>query len=214
MAKRRITYEQARDRMNPGDVIAFGGRGLVSDTIKFATNSNVSHVGVIIKTRVIDYDTTKYFNQIIESVTEGVTVFRFSERLRDYDGEIWWLPIQRDTWEHRFDREAFFNFLFASKGKEYDKAQSVKAGLDALDSLPMGIAGPSYNKEDFDRFFCSELVAAALGKAGVVSDAINASEVTPIDLCRWNIFGGTYYQLKGDSLPIGRYNRVDPDSWI
>ena len=215
MAKRQITYAQARERMSPGDVIAFGGRGLVSETIQFATNSRVSHVGIVMKTRVTTYDTSKYFNQVIESVTEGVTIFRCSERFAAYDGEVWWLPIKKDIRNDRFDQEAFFNFLLASKGKKYDKTQSVKAGLDALDELSFGVLGPSYNKEDFDRFFCSELVAAALGEAGVVSKTINASEVTPIDLCRWDIYRDTYYQLKGDKeVGIGRYSKMDPELWV
>jgi len=56
-------------------------------------------------------------------------------------------------------------------------------------------------------------VAAGLKKAGLVTD-INASEVTPIDLCRWSIYEDTYYQLKGDpTKDISRFNTLDPALW-
>ena len=91
--------------------------------------------------------------------------------------------------------------------------QALKSAVDALDELPFGLHGPGYNREDFSRFFCSELVAAGLEKAGTVG-TVNASEVTPIDLCRWNIYATTYFQLKGQAdKQISRYNTLDPSDW-
>ena len=91
--------------------------------------------------------------------------------------------------------------------------QAIKSAVDALDSLPFGIHGPGFNKEDFSKFFCSELVCAGLEAADAV-DTVNASEVTPIDLCRWNIYKNTYYQLKGDkNNKISRYNTASPSDW-
>ncbi len=82
-----------------------------------------------------------------------------------------------------------------------------------MDNLPLKLHGPGYNREGFNRFFCSELVAAGLEMAGVTGP-VNASEVPPIDLCRWNIYDPTYYQLKGDrSKAISRYNTLDPAAW-
>jgi len=64
-----------------------------------------------------------------------------------------------------------------------------------------------------DLFFCSELVAAGLEKAGTVGK-VNASEVTPIDLCRWNIYANTYFQLKGQAdKQISCCNTLDPVDW-
>ena len=91
--------------------------------------------------------------------------------------------------------------------------QALKSALDALDELPFGLHGPGYNREDFSRFFCSELVAAGLEKAGTVGP-VNASEVTPIDLCRWKIYADTCFQLKGEAdKQISRYNSLDPAAW-
>ena len=217
MSARNISYENARRIMQPGDVIAFSGKGHFSEIIKLATFSSVSHVGVILQTRAIDDNTDRFFNQIIESAAindfSGVSVSRFSDRLNHYDGELWWLPLKKEIRENNFDSDKFFDFLFnqARLRKPYDLPQAVKSAVDALDTLPFGINGPGYNREDFSKFFCSELVAAGLEVAGVVEN-INSSEITPIELCRWSIYEDHYYQLKGDrSKAISRYNSVSLD---
>ena len=219
MAMKRLSYREARPRMKPGDVIAFGGKGHLSEIIKLATLCTISHVGVILQTKVVDDDTDRFFNQLIESTTlhnfNGVTISRFSDRLAGYSGDIWWLPLRQSLWENQFDQKAFYNFLFnqAREQKGYDMPQAVKSAIDALDELPFGLHGPGHNMEDFSRFFCSELVAAGLEEAGMVP-SLNASEVTPIDLCRWDIYEEDYYQLQGDpDKQISRYNTLDPGLW-
>lgn len=218
MSVNQISYDEARKLMKPGDVIAFGGKGHFSEIIKFATFSTVSHVGVILQTKISEDDTGRFFNQIIESTSlhgfNGVNISRFSDRINTYEGELWWLPLSEN---HRaaFDAKSFYNFLFnqAKDKKPYDMPQAIKSAVDALDNLPFGARGPTYNKEDFSKFFCSELVAAGLEISGAV-DSINASEVTPIDLCRWNIYQNNYYQLKGDSdKKISRFNTAPPAHW-
>ena len=110
---------------------------------------------------------------------------------------------------------AFYEFLFnqAKERKPYDTPQAIQSALDVMDELPWGGHGPGYNREDFSKFFCSELVAAGLEVAGSVGK-INASEVTPIDLCRWNIYESVYYQLKGKKKKkISHFNSRDPAHW-
>ena len=89
--------------------------------------------------------------------------------------------------------------------------QAVKSALDALDDIPFA-GSLTRNDEDFSRFFCSELVAAALEKGKVIKK-INASEVTPNDLCRFSIYSGTYHQLKGPKRAIGGHNTLSPEGW-
>lgn len=220
MSAKQITYVEARELMKPGDVIAFGGKGHFSEIIKFATFSSVSHVGVILQTKIPEEENSKrFFNQIIESTSlngfNGVNVSRFSDRLSTYEGELWWLPLNKKIRNDLFDQKKFFDFLFnqAKDRKPYDTPQALKSAVDALDNLPFGMHGPGYNKEDFSKFFCSELVSAGLEIAGAV-DSVNASEVTPIDLCRWSIYEDSYYQLKGESSKrISRFNTSSPADW-
>ena len=219
MSAEQITYNEARKLMKPGDVIAFGGKGHFSEIIKFATFSTVSHVGVILQTKIPEDDTGRFFNQIIESTSlhgfNGVNISRFSDRLNTYKGELWWLPLNNEIRNKSFDQKKFFNFLFnqAKDKKPYDMPQAIKSALDVTDKLPFDMHGPMYNREDFSKFFCSELVAAGLEKAGSIGN-VNASEVTPIDLCRWSIYENRYYQLKGESSKrISRFNTASPADW-
>lgn len=219
MTAKEITYNDARKLMKPGDVIAFGGKGHFSEIIKFATFSDVSHVGVILQTKIPEDDTGRFFNQIIESTSlngfNGVNISRFSDRLNTYEGELWWLPLKKEIRANSFNQQHFFDFLFnqAKERKPYDMPQAIKSALDVLDDLPFGLNGPGYNSEDFSKFFCSELVSAGLEKAGAIG-SVNASEVTPIDLCRWSIYEDNYYQLQGDSTKkISRFNTASPKDW-
>lgn len=214
MSMQKTTYAQIRSKMKPGDVIAFGGKGDFSNIIKWATRSNVSHVGVIMQS-VMRSDTASnpkgFFNQIIESTTlngfSGVSISRLSDRIRHYNGEMWWLPLSLAS-RKALDLRTFFNFCLHQKGKPYDISQAVKSALDALDKIPF-VGRLTHNVEDFSRFFCSELVAAALEKGGVIKK-INASEVTPIDLCHFRLYRNTFYQIKGTRKVIKYFNKLDP----
>jgi len=165
-----MKYSEVRDLMKPGDVIAFGGNGFISNIIKLATESVVSHVGIIMRSE----DSRNY---IIESNGKkkgmtGVQVWLMSTRLEEYDGNVWWLPMRVE-----FDRELFINFLMLQEGKEYDAPQAIGSAFDGVPDC----------QENLDRLFCSELVTAALEYVGVISD-INASEMTPADVCRFDIY--------------------------
>jgi len=201
-------YVWARPRMRPGDVIAFGGKGRFSELIKWATGAGVSHVGVVLQTQRLDTERTGFFNQIIESTSldgfSGVIVSKLSKRLTKYHGEVWWLPLS-DEVRATFNHDAFFDFLMEQDHKGYDSLQAIGSLLDGLGSL-------TRNEEDFSKFFCSELVAAGLEAASAIPK-VNASEVTPIDLCRWKIFSPEYVQLKGRAKAIRGYNTLDPASW-
>ncbi len=193
MLQRLLSYRGIRKQVRAGDVIAFGGKGHFSEIIKMATRAPVSHVGVVLQTAALTETGDRYFNMLIESTKmadfSGVTINRLSDRLRAYDGEVWWLPVNLAV--ERVPR--FFDWLFAQDGKLYDMPGALKAGLDALD---FGGNGPTAAAEDYSRLFCSELVAGAFKACGLVGD-INPSEMTPIELCRLPIYQAPYRQLVG-----------------
>ncbi len=209
-------YSDVRAQMKAGDVIAFSGKGDFSEVIKWATRAPVSHVGVILQTKLLidQNEQPGMFNQVIESTTlngfSGVSISRLSDRIETYDGEIWWLPIEKGLW-NKMDKKAFYDFLIHQDHKPYDMPQAIKSALDAFDSVPVA-EKLTHNKEDFARFFCSELVTASLEAAGAIS-AINASEVTPIDLCSFRLYENDYFQLKGGKKEIRAYNSLKADGW-
>lgn len=216
MGRKDVSYETVRNLMKPGDIIAFSGKGDVSDIIKWATRSGVSHVGTIFQSKLLINNDPQagYFNQIIESTSlngfSGVAISRLSDRFVNYEGEIWWLPL-RDDIRTKMDLTKFYNFLLHQEHKPYDLPQALKAGIDTLDNLPF-LHRLTTNKEDLTKFFCSELIAAALEESECIPN-LNASEVTPIDLCMFNIYASDYFQLKGDAKTIKGFNSRDPAEW-
>ena len=216
MGWKSILYQDARPQMKAGDVIAFSGKGNFSEIIKWATRGPVSHVGVILQSKlVIDGDAQSgVFNQVIESTSlngfSGVSISRLSDRIDTYDGDIWWLPLRQTLWEI-MDKPGYYDFLIHQEHKAYDMPQAIRSALDLLDKVSV-VGNATHNLEDFSRFFCSELVAAALEAAGVIA-TINASEVTPIDLCSFSIYADDYFQLKGPRREIRGFNSVRPEGW-
>lgn len=215
----RGTYEEIRGLMQPGDVIAFSGNGDLSEVIKWATRSQVSHVGVVLQSKLLIGDTPQqgFFNQIIESTSlngfSGVTISRLSDRVDAYDGQMWWLPLS-DEARGQLDLTGFFDFLIHHDRRPYDAPQAILSALDTLDGIPLLGRATTQNVEDFNKFFCSELVAAALEAGGVI-DRINAAEVTPVDLCRFNLYADEYVQFKVVEEPqeIHGFNSLDPTGW-
>ena len=216
----RENYREIRNRMQPGDVIAFSGKGNLSEIIKWATRSQVSHVGVILQSQLLlveDTPQARFFNQVIESTSlngfSGVTITRLSDRVYAYDGDMWWLPLSEES-RRNLNLQSFFDFLIHQERKPYDAPQAIRSALDTLDGIPFLGSATTQNVEDFGQFFCSELVAAGLEAGGVIK-SINASEVTPVDLCRFNLYADEYVQFRGEEEPreIHRFNSIDPTGW-
>lgn len=216
MPRRTAKYATVRKRMKPGDVIAFGGKGNFSQVIKTATRSEISHVGVILQSQLITdpEGEDRFINQIIESTslngTSGVQINRMSDHIATYEGEMWWLPLSDETRE-KLDPVKFYDFLLKQNKKKYDMMQAIGSALDRLDNVPL-IGSVTHNREDFSKFFCSELVSAGLEAGGAIG-SINASEVTPIDLCQFDLYANTYYQLTGKKKHIRAFSSLNPEGW-
>lgn len=222
MALINVQYQQVRDRIRPGDIIAFSGKSEFSRLIKVFTRSAVSHVGIVLQSELKDVPGLGYINHIIQStilghdenggVRNGVVISRLSDLVNTYNGEMWWLPLaaqQRAIVDANL--QMFYNWCLNQEGKQYDMSQVIGSALTVVDKA-FGNAGIHANQEDFSKFFCSELAAAALEKAGAIPE-INCSEVTPIDLCNFSIFEKDYAQIRGDAREIRGFNTVDPLSW-
>ena len=178
---KRATYEEVRDMMGQGDLIAFGGEGIISRVIKRITKCNVSHVGAILQTGVPTVEGLKV-NQIIESTSlgdgfAGVQINRLSDRVQFYDGEVFLYPLKFKLWE-RCELSEYIKFMLKQRGKKYDASQAV---LSAMDKIPD-------TSEDFSRLFCSELVTGAYKAGRLLNHYLNSSETTPADLVNMPIY--------------------------
>ena len=211
MGLQRKDYTKIRSEIKVGDIIAFSGKDFFSEIIKFGTKSNVSHVGIIYQSIIPNSTSSNYYNLMIEAVAEdGVRIVNLSQRLKQSkDSNVWWLPL-KDTIRDRLKKEEMLDWLLRAEHKPYDLPQAIASGIDLFDKLPGGI---TRNIESFERFFCSELAAGAFEKGGIINK-INASEVTPIDLCMFSLYKEDYYQLLGEEdLVIRGFNSVSPENW-
>ncbi len=203
-----LSYSDARSRMNIGDVIAFGGDSHFSEIIKMAIRAEVPHIGIVRETRQTERGVTQTFLMDATS-RRNVCITDLAARVQEYAGHMWWLPLHETLRRKIFDEEACSRFLQQQNGKKYDRWQAAGSAIDALDELPFNLGGLSYNREDLSQLFCSELVAAALKVGGIIPQHLNASEITPIDICRWKIYAPEYYLLKGEFKEISGYNSID-----
>jgi hypothetical protein len=196
-------YRLVRPQIRPGDVIAFGGAGVISSLIKFLTRSSVSHVGVVLE--AVDVDGEREI-RLFESTTltgkSGVQINRLSERLANYDGggRAWWLPLSERS-RSALDLVKMYSFAIQQMGDGYDAFGLAKFLLREIPG-----AGMAFHRPDPRREFCSELVAQLFQEAGLLH-GIDTYETTPQRLCEMSIWEKSI-QLMGQPNPIRRFNTV------
>mmetsp|Transcript_45262 Transcript_45262/g.113945 ORF Transcript_45262/g.113945 Transcript_45262/m.113945 type:complete len:294 (-) Transcript_45262:248-1129(-) len=209
-----MSYEDIRLLMQPGDVLAFSGKALMSRLTCLVDGDPVSHVGIVsaAASRTAPVTPPPAFLASIpadhphpvlfESTGKhGVQKTCVGGRIRDYNGKMWWLRLS-DAARARLDVPLMLDFLQSQKGKKYDCRQAFFCVFDFLDGV-----GLTYTHESYEKFFCSELVVAGW-KAGRLVSYVNSSEATPMDCCRYNLWD-SYVQVKGrEPEPIPGFNTV------
>ena len=198
--KEKNMYQKYRNQMKTGDVIAFSGKGRVSQIIKWKTGSQFSHVGIVLDSdmqggvghavMLIESTSLKSIPDAVHNdIIKGVQIHFLSRRLESYDGKAWWMPLKNELDD--FDKNKMQKWLRKKHYERtaYDSFQAIGAGADLFDMV-LGIE----NEPDFSSLFCSELVTKALQVGGVVSDDINPSEQTPEDVANFACFD--------DALPL------------
>ena len=207
------SYNVVRRHMRPGDTIAFCGKGVTSNAVRFLTRdslchwSPVSHLGVV--THVYEGSASEQCKRVL--VTEstslngktGVFTRYMSDVLAQYNGRIWWLPLDAVLSES-LDLDAAEAYLTRMRNAKYDYWQCVRAGFRARFGFNMTPVN-----ESSKRVFCSEHVAwyhLAANRGAFRALIGNASTVTPLDYCRLPIYNNFYRQLKGRIRPIAGFN--------
>lgn len=181
-----MRYAEIRSQLKTGDVLLFSGKGAISEGIKFFTISKWSHVGLVYRfdgpldpegsifcwesttlSDLKDADTGK--------LTRGVQRVELSERLercfaRGY--EIALRPLTAGLTDPMI--AALNAFRHEVSGRPYEKSE-----IELLRSAYDGVLGE--NQEDLSSLFCSELVAAAFQRIGLLGRTKPSNEYTPKD---------------------------------
>ena len=118
--------------VQPGDILAFSGQGnIVSELVRTATGSIVSHVGMVLNSQS-SVDGKPVQPQIIESTSlggfQGVTVTDLIMRATYYPGFIWYLPLRLDL-QKKVDPKKLEYWLLQQKGKQYDTWGAIESAL-------------------------------------------------------------------------------------
>ncbi len=188
-------YTALRDNLRTGDIVLFSGKGGISAGIKWATLSRWSHVGMVVRLDRYDFvtlweSTTLSNVKDLDSHTarKGVQLVPLSKRVEKYSGEIAIRQLSGVTLGEQ-DIQSLMQLRREISGRPYEKRmlELIKAAWD----------GPGgHNEEDLSSLFCSELVAEAYQRLGLLDESKPSNEYTPADFSQ----DGELSLLRGGSL--------------
>ena len=174
-----MTYDDIRPGLQTGDIVLFSGKGSISDIIKRVTACKWSHVGMVLKSEDWDmallWESTTLSNIAdLESGVprQGVQLVPLSARLASYDGEVSIRALTTPLISSQRETLKAFRKEMTGRAYEEDKLELARSAYD-------GWGGG--NREDLSSLFCSELVAEAFQRIGLLSEAIPSNEYTPKD---------------------------------
>ena len=174
-----VKYETIRSKLQTGDLVLFSGKGGLSTGIKWFTESQWSHLGMVV--RPPDFDVVLMWEaspitdiRDIETgkVHKGVRLVALSERLQSYEGEI---SIRRLIVKRAPAMlKELSRLRWELKGRPFE--------TDLIELLKSAWEGPfGQNETDLSSLFCSELVAEAYQHMGLLSRRKPSNEYTPRD---------------------------------
>lgn len=90
-----VRFHDVCHLMESGDGFWFAGRALHSYLIRIATNSNISHCGLLHRWDCERNDAIKLVD-IVEGT--GGRYFNFYDEIERYPGQCYWAPVNREAW--------------------------------------------------------------------------------------------------------------------
>lgn len=182
------------DELSAGDIVLFSGIDAYSRLVKVGTGSRWSHVGLIVESPEHDF-LTMLESSIREDTLdveadkhrEGVRLVSFQDRASAFDGEISIRKLQGDILTE-VSLGCLMQLMEELRGKEYErnKFELIKASSD----------GAFRNKvEDLSSLFCSELVAEAYQRLGLLTEDKPSNDYAPVNFShdRMNLLQGNFY---------------------
>ena len=169
-----------------GDIISFSGFGCKSVLVNLVTLGIpfwwASHIGIIgeHKGEQLLFESTTLSNLpcvIAGEPCKGVQAVRLADRVKMYHGRVYHYPIYRSLFG--FEANRLNEFLLSKIGVPYDLHGGMRSATHGLSWLESRFKG-----EDLNYIFCSELVAAAHARIGLLQTT-SASRWNPNRLIRY-----------------------------
>ena len=177
-----MDYKEYRLRARSLDIVLFGGKGRISQAIKWATGSDKSHIALTLHMHewnclaLFESTTLSDVPDLISGTAcKGVQLVNMSSRLKSYDGDVWVRQIMGPR--TRKIKRAAMNLMRDFHGRPYEKSQLdlIRSALD-IPGLKM-----THNQGDASSVFCSELAAIMLREVGILKGGEPPDEFTPAD---------------------------------
>jgi hypothetical protein len=155
--------------VEPGDILGFSGRGLVSDTVNLFTYGiprwSLSHVAIIgeYEGRLLLFESTTLDRQpcaILGECIHGTQAHEIEDRIKGYDGKVWHYPLTTPLSNEQ--RRQLTTFLVLTLGTPYDEIGAFRSGglgFSYLESL--------LRPSSLHSIFCSEWCAEAHARISV-----------------------------------------------
>lgn len=180
-------YITHRDSLNTGDILFFSGNGPISNIIKLMSNSPWSHVGLLVKSDDLDillvWEATTLSNvpDLSEGrIISGVQTVDASSRINMFDGSV---SVRRfGGFVDSTMIGKLKDFRLELKGKPYESSR-----WELIKSL-VDFGFSKENTEDFSSIFCSEMLAEAFERMGILDGKMPANEYVPRDFSSGNMF--------------------------
>lgn len=164
LGKRGIPVMAIPVRMDTGDVILFNSSHLLSYGTKLFTWSQWDHVAVVVRT-------IKNRLKLLEVTSDGVGYYDLDERI-DFLATVSKIGVRFLTADRTPKmHDAIWEYVDEVKGRPFkqDLMEMVNA------------AQKRHNEEDQSSLFCSQLVAAAYQRMGLMSTERSSNEFIPKD---------------------------------
>ena len=176
-----MQYCKIRDQLKTGDMVLFSGSGFVSRIIQMYTRSIWSHVGLVVKDEWYDMlllwesTTLSKIKTVYGNVRQGVAIRPLSEVVANYEGNVGVRQLNHPLSDGQQVDIAELRKEFKGRDYEQSKSELFKSAYDFIGGR---------NEEDLSSLFCSELVAEAYQRVGLLSEYTPSNEYTPSDLSR------------------------------
>ncbi len=179
--KDMVEYDEIRNELKTGDIVLFGGKSFVSWLIKKITKNKYSHIGMVLKIEGFDFvalwESTTLNNtpDIFQKKRKGVQIIQLSNRIENYKGRVAIRLLGGYDFTEK-DNEIISELRREINDKPYEKNlwSLAKSAID------LSFFGKN-KKQDLSSVFCSELVAEAYMRLGLIEENQVSSEYTPAD---------------------------------
>ncbi|OES45542.1 YiiX/YebB-like N1pC/P60 family cysteine hydrolase [Domibacillus iocasae] len=169
----QVQYEQARQSIQTGDLLFCSGTYLISELIKKASNSFMSHVAFLFEWngRVLVFESVESAGVRIIPLSHYVT--NYNNTGRKYKGALY-LARHETLIDSSFDRTLLQNMIgkaIGSLNRNYDQTELIRI----LTRISLGVGRHKEN----EAYICSEFVDQCFRQIGIRFPRTEAGFVYP-----------------------------------